>query len=171
MLRLFMRSHYVVCAALLGVCGIALGDDSSLTLSVGMEHTSGNYDSDRNVEELYVPVSINYSSGSMGYGLTIPYLSVRAPQGTIITNTEGQVVVGEGPITTESGLGDVAARLTLYDLFVSKSLDVVVDASAKVKLGTADENKGLGTGETDYSLQANIYKFFDGYNISASVGL
>ena len=100
----------------------------------------------------------------------MPYLSVRAPAGTIITNSQGQVVVGEGILTTESGLGDIVAGITLYDVYVSKSRDWVVDASAKIKFGTADADKGLGTEENDYALQANIYKFFDTYYFNASFG-
>ena len=36
-----------------------------------------------------------------------------------------------------------------------------LDVTGKIKFGTADENKGLGTGENDYSVQVDIYKTFD----------
>jgi hypothetical protein len=170
MRRQYTKSKYLVCTLLFCSCGETLGNEPYFTLSTGLEHVSGSYGGESNIEEVYLPVTMNYISGSYGYGLTVPYLSVRAPSGTIITNSEGKVVVGEGPITTESGLGDITTRITFYDLLVSESLDMVVDASAKVKFGTADETKGLGTGETDYSLQTDIYKFFDGYYINASVG-
>lgn len=80
----------------------------------------------------------------MGYRSTVPYLSVRAPVGTIITNSQGQAVVGEGAISTKNGLGDIVAGITFYDLHVNKSLDMVMDATAKVKVGTADEIKDMG---------------------------
>lgn len=171
MKKLFIKSKCITFTLLINAYGTALGNEPYFTLSTGLEHASGSYDSDSNVEELYLPVTMNYNSGSFGVGLTLPYLSVRAPSGTIITNSQGQVVVvGEGPTTTESGLGDITARFTLYDLFVSKSLNLAIDASAKVKFGTADETIGLGTGKSDYSFQTNIYKFFDEYYINASVG-
>jgi len=154
MQRLLIKSKYITFSLLISACGTALGNESYFTLSTGLEHASGSYDSDSNVEELYLPVTMNYTSGSFGFRMTVPYLSVRAPSGTIITNSQGQVVVvGEGPITTESGLGDITARFTLHDLFVSQSLNLAIDASAKVKFGTADETIGLGTGKTDYTNQ------------------
>jgi len=132
---------------LISVCGLALADDSYFNVTIGAEYASGSYYSNNDVDEVYVPFTINYGSGSVVYRLTVPYLSVRAPVGTIIINSQGQAVVGEGPITTENGLGDIVAGITFYDLYVNKSLNVVVDATAKVKIGTADEIKGLGTGE------------------------
>ena len=32
---------------------------------------------------------------------------------------------------------------------------LLIDLTGKVKFGTADENKGLGTGENDYAVQAD----------------
>ncbi|HCH69222.1 MAG TPA: hypothetical protein DE042_01765 [Colwellia sp.] len=170
MMTLLTKSKYIICMFLISTCGAALGDDSYFNVTLGAEYASGSYYSNDDVEEIYVPFTLSYGSGSVGYRITVPYLSVRAPVGTIITNSQGQAVVGEGPITTENGLGDIVAGITFYDLYVNKSLDVVVDATAKVKVGTADEIKGLGTGENDYSLQTNLYKFFDSYYLNASVG-
>jgi hypothetical protein len=170
MRRFFSKPKSIAFMCLISACGGAFADDSYFSVTSGIEHASGSYYSDRNVEEIYIPVTINYGNGSLGYRLTMPYLSVRAPAGTIITNSQGQVVVGEGILTTESGLGDIVAGITLYDVYVSKSRDWVVDASAKIKFGTADADKGLGTEENDYALQANIYKFFDTYYFNASFG-
>ena len=155
---------------LISVCRAALGDDSYFNVTIGSEYASGSYYSNNSVEEMYVPFTISYGSGSVGYRLTVPYLYIRAPVSTIITNSQEQAAVGQGPITTVSGLGDIVAGITFYDLYVNKSLDVVVDVTAKVKIGTADDIKGLGTGENDYSLQTNLYKFFDIYYLNASFG-
>jgi hypothetical protein len=40
----------------------------------------------------------------------------------------------------------------------------------KVKLGTADDAKGLGTGKNDYSLQADFFKTVDTNTLFASLG-
>jgi hypothetical protein len=170
MITLLTKPKYIIGIFLISSCGAALGDDSYFNVTIGAEYANGSYYSNNDVEEVYVPFTNRYGSGSVGYRLTVPYLSVRAPVGTIITSSQGQAVVGEGPIKTEFGMGDVVAGITFYDLYVNKLLNLVVDATAKVKVGTADEIKGLGTGENDYSLQTNLYKFFDNYYLNASFG-
>jgi outer membrane putative beta-barrel porin/alpha-amylase len=58
---------------------------------------------------------------------------------------------------TESGLGDIVAS-AFYGLSDERSTGLGIDLGLKVKLPTADEAKGLGTGETDYSVQADFFK-------------
>jgi len=50
----------------------------------------------------------------------------------------------------------------VFDVLSSSSGDLAMDLTGKIKFGTADEDKGLGTGEQDYSLQADVFRFFDG---------
>ena len=45
-----------------------------------------------------------------------------------------------------------------------------MDLSGKVKFGTGDENKGLGTGENDYGVYANFYHWIDQNSLIAVVG-
>lgn len=144
--------------------------DPSFTFMTGVEHASGDYGSSSTVEDIYVPLKFDYVEGSIGYALTVPYLSVRAPTGTTITNSQGEIVVGDGPKVTESGVGDIIAGITFYDVFVSQSGDFVLDAGLKVKFGTADEKKGLGTGKNDYSAQLNAYQYFDDFSLLATLG-
>lgn len=143
---------------------------SDLKLSVGVDYTSGDYGGDEDIKDIYIPVTAVYDTGSLGFRLTIPYLRVRAPSGTIITESGGQTFVGTGPTTTESGLGDVIGGITLYDLVNSFELGIAMDVTAQVKFGTADENEGLGTGENDYSIRTDVYKYFDDFNLMGSVG-
>jgi len=51
--------------------------------------------------------------------------------------------------------------LTIFDVIFSRKLDLAIDLTAKVKLGTADVATGLGTGENDYSVLIDVYKFLD----------
>jgi hypothetical protein len=77
-------------------------------------------------------------------------------------------VPGSGQTIKESGLGDVVAGVTIYDVFLSRS--VALDLVGRVKLGTADRDKGLGTGEQDFLLRADLYKFFDLFTLIGSGG-
>ena len=45
-----------------------------------------------------------------------------------------------------------------------------MDFTGKVKFATADEDKGLGTGENDYTIRADIFKFVDQFTWLGSVG-
>jgi hypothetical protein len=56
---------------------------------------------------------------------------------------------------SEAGLGDVVLGATR--MLGPVLGPVQVDLTARVKLPTADEDKGLGTGETDYYAQADFY--------------
>ena len=71
---------------------------------------------------------------------------------------------------TQTGFGDVLLGLTFYEVLRSSDRSVAVDLTTKVELGTGDEEKGLGTGETDYAVQADLYKFLDRSTLVGSVG-
>jgi len=158
------------CLLLTGM--VALADDSGpkVTLGTGVEVTSGTYGGDADIEDLYVPLSATLDYGNVAFRVTVPYLSVRAPEGTAITGPGGEPIPGTGDIVTNSGLGDVIGSVTVYDVVRSKRLGVALDLTGSVKLGTADEAKGLGTGETDFTVQADLLKFLDQATLLASVG-
>jgi hypothetical protein len=72
--------------------------------------------------------------------------------------------------TTQSGLGDVVAAAT-YNIYGSTgAAPLLIDLTGKVKFGTADENKGLGTGENDYSIQADLYKTINKFIMFGTLG-
>lgn len=171
-----IRLSALMCIGVVLVSGTVLaqtGDASvsqSVSLSTGIDFTTGEYGGVDDIEDTYVPLTLSIARGRLGYRLTVPYLSVRAPSGTLFTDPGGQPIPGTGTRTTESGLGDVVGSVTLYDVINNRNNAIAMDLTGKVKLATADENKGLGTGEHDYSLQADFYKFFDRFTLLASAG-
>ena len=140
-------------------------DDFGFRVGVGGEYSSGDYGGQESINETYLPVNFIYDAPRVTARVTVPYLSVRAPEGTITEGPDGEIVVGEGPVTTESGIGDVLAALTVYDVLVLGQGDYAMDLTGKVKFGTADEDDGLGTGENDYSIEANLFRFFDRFTL------
>lgn len=149
---------------------LAQDDDTEISLSAGMDFTSGRYGGDVDIDDFYVPLTATARSGRVSYRLTVPYLSVRAPEGTVIYDPGGEPQPGSGDIVTESGLGDVIGSVTVYDVFSNRRLGLAMDLTGKVKFATADEEKGLGTGENDYSVQAEFYKFGNKLTLLGSVG-
>ena len=161
---------FLGCAAMLQ-CVPAVADDydSTFSISTGVNITRGTYGGTEDIEDIYVPLTASLDYGRVAFRLTVPYLSVSAPEGTIY-DPGGTPLPGSGAMTTESGLGDVIGSATFYDVVSSERLGLAMDLTGKIKFGTADEDKGLGTGESDYSVQADFYKFFDKLTVMSSVG-
>jgi len=147
--------------ALLTLCSTSVvADNDTLKLSTGAEYITGDFGGTEPVEQLYIPVTTRYTTKRYSFRLTVPYIRLTAPTGTV--QSDGTIIPGTGPIVTESGMGDVIAGVTYRDAFNSEGAsDVAIDFTAKVKFGTADVDKGLGSGENDYTIQTELYKFLD----------
>ncbi len=70
---------------------------------------------------------------------------------------------------TESGIGDIVAAAT-YNAIDGGDNGFVVDFTGRIKLPTASESKGLGSGKTDFAVQVNVDKNFNGPYVSAGLG-
>ena len=159
-----------VALATLGATALAEEGDSVISWATGVEYSSGTYGGTEDIEDLYVPLSARLSTDRLAFEVTVPYLSVTAPSGTTLTEPGDEPISGSGPTATESGLGDVIAGVTLYDVYYSDRLGVALDLTGKIKFGTADETRGLGTGEQDLTLRADLYKFFQQLTLMGSAG-
>ena len=138
----------------------AAADKGTLKLSTGADYITGDFGGTESVEQLYIPVTTRYTTKKYSFRLTIPYIRLTAPTDTV--QSDGTIIPGTGPIITESGIGDVIAGATYRDTFITEaSSDVAIDLTAKVKFGTADVDKGLGSGENDYTIQTELYNFRD----------
>ena len=144
---------------------------ANLGISSGVDYTSGDYGSNDDIKDVYVPVSLLIDYDKLAFRITIPYLSVQAPTGSTTISPGNSVVLGTpGTSTTESGLGDITASMTVYDIITNRTSNFVMDSTIKVKAATADEDKGLGTGENDYSAQLDFYKYVNDLTWIAGVG-
>ena len=173
MKRTHINSAGAAClGALAALCAStgAQAADSGFSVGLGAEYTTGKYGGDTAIDEVYVPINFGYDARRISIRLTLPYLSVQAPEGTVVEGPDGEQVIGEGPVTTESGIGDVTAALTVYDVLSLAGGDFVVDLTGEIKFGTADEDQGLGTGQTDYAVQADAFRFFDRFTAIGSFG-
>ena len=150
--------------------GLAQDSGADVRFSTGVEYSTGKYGGTDDIEEIYVPFTFRVGLDRVGFRLTAPYLSVTAPEDTVITDPGTEPLPGSGATVTESGLGDLVGAVTLYDLYVSDNANFVVDVTGKIKFATADEMKGLGTGENDYTLQFDAYRFFDRLSLQGTAG-
>jgi len=149
----------ILCMGTLVLPAANAATDADLSVSVGAEYTSGDYGTSTKTNIWYFPLTFGYETDLNRISLTVPYVSV---EGT------GNVVVAGGgmgmrrttsstTIRTESGLGDV---LLVASHKIGGTATSRVDLTGKIKFGTADENKNLGTGEDDYAVQLDAEKSY-----------
>ncbi len=143
-------------------------EDLKFKFSTGFDYSTGDYGDPQDTEILYFPFVTKAIFRDWAAKLTIPYLQITGP-GVVVG--DGGVAVNQGggaARTTESGLGDIVAGLT-YTLDI-EDFGSYVDFTGKIKFPTADEDKGLGTGETDYTLLVDITKVFGKAYVFGGVG-
>lgn len=135
----------------------------SLSLSTGATYLNGKYGQATATEILYVPFSVKKKTGPWTFNLTVPYLRISGPGGVL----PELGAVGGGASGTVQGLGDVIAAAS-YRAYAKDGL--LVNLTGKVKLPTADEKQGLGTGETDYYGEVSVYKVSGALTPFATLG-
>lgn len=120
---------------------------------------AGDFGTGVESEITYLPFVLALRGTRGDLRFTAPWLSIRTDQP--ITFVGGDVIQrGTGGSTHESGLGDVVAE---YERFVFNGGATAggrrrpwVSAGLRVKLPTADESRGLGTGEADWGPEAAL---------------
>jgi hypothetical protein len=133
--------------------------DSAFEVFSGVEFEEGELGAGQKVQQLSVPLGIRVSTGRLRATALLPYTRVTAP---------GNVVVPSGPlglpilidpsrpseVSSREGIGDLRLGLS-YQLPIA---GIAATIRSGVKLPTASVADGLGTGETDYSLGADLAK-------------
>lgn len=148
-------------------------DDSYLSMSIGLEHSSGKYGGTTNTDTTSVPVSLRYATDDWSLKLSVPYLSVTGDGSVTVSGTRGgrrnstTTTTTTTTRTTTSGLGDVVAFAS-YNLLRSDDGDAGLDVATRIKFGTA--NTKLGSGENDYAVQASTYVSFGDLTPSLMLG-
>jgi hypothetical protein len=147
--------------AALGAAACGIVHAEGLSLATGFDYTSGKYGGTVDTDILYVPFIAKYETGPWALKLTVPYIHITGPGNVVGAGADRVTLPGAATERrTESGLGDIVAS-AFYNVLSERRSGLGVDLGAKVKFGTADETRGLGTGQNDYSLQADLYKPLD----------
>jgi hypothetical protein len=151
-----------------GFAGAAQAE--GLTLGTGFDYTSGKYTGTEDTQILYVPFIAKYETGAWALRATVPYIRITGP-GNVVGAGADRVVLSDGSTErrSESGLGDIVLS-AFYNVLSERSAPIGLDLGAKLKLGTADEERGLGTGKEDWSLQADLFKPLGALTLFGSLG-
>ena len=126
-----------------------------VTASSGLDFSTGNFGTNTDTNLWYMPSSLKLEWDPFFIKVTVPYVIVDGDVVLIGGQPEG--VPGLGG--TRDGIGDVVLSGG-YVYFPTSRFLPVIELSGRVKFATADEDKGLGTGEEDYTLRLDVSKQF-----------
>lgn len=134
----------------------ALSQATGLTLSMGLDYASGKYGTPDKEDTTTIPFIVKYETGPLTLKATLPWVR-RTGLGRPEVNTPANTPATR---SSTSGQGDLvtSASYTVYD---NRAAGIGLDVTGKIKFGTADETKLLGTGENDYAIQGDLFKSYE----------
>ena len=167
-----MRLRLTTVVAVLASCcaSVCAQLEQPWRLESYLYYSKGDYGDATETEILYIPLTVDYRWDRASVKLTTAFLSINAPKGTTVINGRAENVTGSTERAEDSGLADMLLKGS-YTVKVQEDNWPWIDLFAKLKLPTADEEKGLGTGEADLELGAeSVYVMENGWMAFLDVG-
>ncbi|HVC48839.1 MAG TPA: hypothetical protein VND43_01555, partial [Burkholderiales bacterium] len=151
----------------------ASASEGHLKLGAGFDYTTGNYGTPTTTDITSIPLIGQYDTGPWTLKLTVPYIMVTGSGNVIpgigIVDNHNPHARGVGNSSQSAqGLGDIVTEATYH--FTPLPDDISVDWTGRIKFGTASQDKGLGTGENDYSTEVDVYKGYGRTTLFGGVG-
>lgn len=150
---------------------IGLSETEGYSATVGLEYESGDYGTSATTNLWRVPVGIDYVKGPLSAGVNTAFLSAKSNGAIIISNMTHMtsVTTSSASVRSASGIGDINMYAT-YQLPDTKGSDISYHLTGRIKLGTADEKKGLGTGENDYAFEGGLLTLYKQVIVFGNLG-
>lgn len=168
-----LLSSAVVCVAMTCTTTLAAradgANDDSLHffVSSGLDYSSGKYGTADTTTILYAPITMQARAGFLAIRVSSGWMEI---DGTgVIAGIDGPIVLpGGGTTNHTSGLADttIQARFLLSSGLNFPGVELI----GKVKLPTGDKDKALGTGETDYAAQIDMFQAFGATMLFGTLG-
>jgi hypothetical protein len=145
--------------------------NNNVQFSTGINYSSGDFGLTQKTKVAVVPFSVKLKTGNWAFRASLPYVTVDGPGdvGVVLDDNGGGRGSNSGPgggggspeddgsnsgfgrSNRVSGLGDLSLSTT-YSFNEIGDSDFYTDVTARVRLATGNENKGLSAGATDYGL-------------------
>jgi len=126
-------------------------DTPAWQYGASFSYLTGDYGTNTRTDIYYAAAGIKRYFEKGDFSVTIPYLSI--PNNGVLFLDGGAVpVAGAGGA---SGLGDIILKGRFYAIEQNGPLPFI-DLVGSLKLPTASETKGLGTGKTDFTMAAEF---------------
>lgn len=135
----------------------AAAQDGRGYLEMSGGYLTGDFGTQIESDLYYISPALGYVTPRLEVSVTVPYLRL-----TVENEADGQS-------NTESGVGDIFLRGG-YVLMPESKSGTSLDGLVALKIPTADEARGLGTGETDYGASLSIHQRFEKFKLSLMGG-
>ena len=159
-----MKRLTLLAAALVSQAALA---DGNFTVKTGFDYTSGKYGTNTRTEITAIPFIGTYETGNWAFKASIPYVRITGSDNVIAG--VGAVRQTTTAVRIDSGLGDLTTAAT-YSFMIDPKSQFGIDVTGKVKWGTADSDRGLGTGENDFWILVDPYAKFGNVTYFGGIG-
>lgn len=138
---------------------VSLADDGAPTWQYGLSlsYLTGDYGQDRDTDLFYTAATLKRYFEQGDVTLTIPYLDSSSGGVTVVGGEVEPIQDGNGG----SGLGDIILKGRYYWIAQDGWIPFI-DLVGSVKFPTADDDKGLGTGEFDFTGMVEFARRLEG---------
>jgi hypothetical protein len=160
----YRRVLIAVVVMIVGVTPARAEDDPRWLLSTSVNYSVGDYGTGKDTTIVYVPFTLGVRPiDRLWLTLTIPFIH-QDTQNVVITgagvasrkNEKGKLALPASS-TTEEGLGDLLFKAS-YIVVEERGVIPEIAPYLKIKVPTADEDRGLGTGEFDETIGVDVSK-------------
>jgi hypothetical protein len=143
-----------VAVAFLAFAGTAAWAETRLSLSTGTDYSVGEYGGTEETEVIAVPFAVRLTMDDWTFRLSASYLDVTGPADISEDGDSGSsgAVVRDG---SDAGWGDTTFSVERAFRRIGGT-SAYTEVSARVRLPTGDETKGLGVGATDYAISTEV---------------
>lgn len=169
----FYQDRLFPALVLAAFCGISpqvlAASAAEISLSLGAEYTSGDYGTSSKTKMWYFPVTLRYETDRYMMALTLPYVVVDGT-GNVVATGSSKGMPRTTPTLgsrTESGIGDVELSASHV---ITQDAGWRVGLGGLIKLGIADEEDNLSTGEDDVAVQLEAEKTYGSNTLFGTAG-
>lgn len=130
--------------------------------------SSGDYGGTSETDFSHTSLFYKAKHERWSFKLDIPYISIEGP-GRIVDDGIAIDSDDQTGDVRRSGLGDILFKAS-YLAHISSDRNTFVGYSLKLKIPTADENDGLGSGAADYVPATDVYHRIDRTTLFTKIG-
>ena len=158
-----MKRPLLVLAVCLLSAGTLCAQQASpprMTFRMGVGYDRGDYGSRQITTAKYVPFSLRYTGSLVELGVSSGIVHLDSPDGIRLIDGVPTPAGPRGRPLLETGIADTTIRSRFFVVTDDGpgTSTPSVTPFLRVKLPTADEERGLGTGKTDYGIGVELDK-------------
>jgi hypothetical protein len=154
---------------------LGLVEEGEFSLLTGLEYSEADYGTPDTTALWRIPISLTYRKTNFSLFVSMPLLFASSEGDIIVSNKTSMPSKMASPSAssngrnTASGIGDIILSGSFY-FTPDVREELTYRLTGGVKIATADEDKGFGTGEDDVYVEGGAAKYLDEYILSGTLG-